>query len=144
MATIRHINEEEYAAKALELLNQRREGYVNYVLSLLQQSMSPGQASEQLKDKVKSEMETVLFEYLKHRGIVCGEVRYLYNTYGYCRRIRRRPSKYEVPSNLLDIEEILTNYEEVIGNIMVDAEKLWIIAEIETVTKEAKENNHEA
>lgn len=40
MPTIRHINEEEYAAKALELLNHRREGYVNYALSLLKQSMS--------------------------------------------------------------------------------------------------------
>ena len=29
MATIRHINEEEYAAKALELLNGRNETYVN-------------------------------------------------------------------------------------------------------------------
>ena len=53
MPTIRHINEEEYAAKALELLNHRREGYVNYALSLLKQSMSPGQASEKLEDKVK-------------------------------------------------------------------------------------------
>ena len=106
--------------------------------------MSPGQASEKLEDKVKEEMETVLFEYLKHRGIVCGEVRYLYNINGYCRRIRRAPSKHKVPSNLLDIEQTLPNYEEVIGNIMVDAEKLWTIAEIETITKEAKENNHEA
>ena len=144
MATIRHINEEEYAAKALELLNHRREGYVNYALSLLKQSMSPGQASEKLEDQVKDEMETVLFEYLKHRGIVCGEVRYLYNINGYCRRIRRAPSKLGVSSNLLDIKQTLPNYEEVIGNIMVDAEKLWTIAEIETITKEAKENNHEA
>ena len=106
--------------------------------------MSPGQASEKLEDKVKEEMETVLFEHLKHRGIVCGEVRYLYNINGYCRRIRRTPSKHVVPSNLLDIEQTLPNYEEVIGNIMVDAEKLWTIAEIETITKEAKENNHEA
>lgn len=48
MATIRHINEEEYAAKAQELLNHRREGYVNYALSLLKQGMSPGQASATL------------------------------------------------------------------------------------------------
>ena len=60
------------------------------------------------------------------------------------RRIRRAPSKHEGPANLLDIEQTLPNYEEVIGNIMVDAEKLWTIAEIETITKEAKENNHEA
>jgi len=30
-----------------------------------------------------------------------------------------------------------------IGNIMVDAEKLWIIAEIETISREAKANNHD-
>ena len=139
MATIRHINEEEYSAKALEFLNHRRESYVNYALSLLKQSMSPGQASEKLEDKVKDEMETVLFEYLKNRGIVCGEVRYLYNINEYCRRIRRAPYKLEVSSNLLDIEQTLPNYEELIGNIMVDAEKLWVIAEIETITNEAKE-----
>ena len=144
MVTIRHIDKEAYAAKALDLLNVKWEGFVNYALSLLKQSISPGQASEKLEDKVKEEMETVLFEYLKHRGSVCGEVRYLYNINGYCRRIRRAPSKHEGPSNLLDIEQTLPNYEEVIGNIMVDAEKLWTIAEIETITKEAKKNNHEA
>ena len=144
MVTIRHIDKEAYAAKALDLLNVKWEGFVNYALSLLKQSISPGQASEKLEDKVKEEMETVLFEYLKHRGSVCGEVRYLYNINGYCRRIRRAPSKHKVPSNLLDIEQTLPNYEEVIGNIMVDAEKLRTIAEIETITKEAKENNHEA
>jgi hypothetical protein len=138
MATIRHINEEEYAAKALELLNHRREGYVNYALSLLKQSMSPGQASEKLEDKVKDEMETVLFEYLKHRGIVNGEIRHVYNTYGYCRRIRRTPSKRDVPSNLLDIKAILPNYEEVIGNVLVDAEQLWIISEVEAAKEMAK------
>ena len=143
MATIRHINKEEYAAKALDLMNGRREMYVNYALGLLQQSLSPGQAGEKLEEKVKREMETVLFEYLKHRGIVCGEVQHLYNTYGYCRRICRRSSKREVPSNLLDIEKVLPNYKEVIGNMMVDAEKLRIIVEIETITKKAKENNHE-
>ena len=144
MVTIRHIDKEAYAAKALDLLNVKWEGFVNYALSLLKQSISPGQASEKLEDKVKEEMETVLFEYLKRRGIVCGDVRYLYNNNGYCRRIRRAPSKLGVSSNLLDIEQTLPNYEEVIGNIMVDAEKLWTIAEIETITKEAKENNHEA
>ena len=93
---------------------------------------------------MKDEMETVLFEYLKYRGIVCGEVQYLYNTYGYCRRIRRKPSKREVPSNLLDIRGILPNYEEVIGNMIVDAEKRWIIGKIEAITTEAKENEHDA
>ena len=138
MATIRHINEAEYAAKALELLNNRREGYVNYTLSLFQQNLSPGQAGERLENKVKKEMETVLFEYLKHCGIVNGEIRHVYNTYGYCRRIRRTPSKRDVPSNLLDIKAILPNYEEVIGNVLVDAEQLWIISEVEAAKEMAK------
>ncbi len=142
MATIRHINEEEYAAKALELLNGRREGLVNYAFGLLQQGLSPEQAGEQLGYKVKREMESALFDYLKRRGIVRGEIRHIYNTYGYCRRIRRTPSKREVPSKLLDIEDSLPNYKEVIGNIMVDAEKLRIIAEIEAAKEKAEENNH--
>ena len=142
MATIRHINEEEYAAKALELLNGRREGLVNYAFGLLQQGLSPEQAGEQLGYKVKREMESALFDYLKRRGIVRGEIRHIYNTYGYCRMIRRTPSKREVPSKLLDIEDSLPNYKEVIGNIMVDAEKLRIIAEIEAAKEKAEENNH--
>lgn len=142
MATIRHMNESEYAAKALELLNGRREGLVNYAFGLLQQGLSPEQAGEQLGYKVKREMESALFDYLKRRDIVRGEIRHIYNTYGYCRRIRRTPSKREVPSKLLDIEDSLPNYKEVIGNIMVDAEKLRIIAEIEAAKEKAKENNH--
>ena len=138
MATIIHINEAEYAAKALDLLNGRRGEYVNYAFGLLQQSLSPGQAGERLENKVKSEMEIVLFEYLKRRGIVRGEVRHIYNTNGYCRRIRRTPSKRDVPSNLLDIKVILPNYEEVIGNVLVDAEQLWIISEVEAAKEMAK------
>ena len=138
MATIRHINEAEYAAKALDLLNGRCGEYVNYAFGLLQQSLSPGQAGERLENKVKSEMKIVLFEYLKHCGIVNGEIRHVYNTYGYCRRIRRTPSKRDVPSNLLDIKVILPNYEEVIGNVLVDAEQLWIISEVEAAKEMAK------
>lgn len=48
MVTIRHIDKEAYAAKALDLLNVKWEGFVNYALSLLKQSISPGQASEKL------------------------------------------------------------------------------------------------
>ena len=138
MATIIHINEAEYAAKALDLLNGRRGEYVNYAFGLLQQSLSPGQAGERLENIVKSEMEIVLFEYLKHCGSVNGEIRHVYNTYGYCRRIRRTPSKRDVPSNLLDIKVILPNYEEVIGNVLVDAEQLWIISEVEAAKEMAK------
>ena len=144
MATIGHINKEEYAAKALELLNGRREGYVNYALYLLRQGISPEQAERQLKDKVGREMETDLFEYLKHRRIVCGDVRYRYDVNGYYRKIRSTPSKHDVPSYLLDIKEILPDYGDIIGNIMVEARKNLIIAEIETISKEAKENNLDA
>ena len=42
----------------------------------------------------------------------------------------------------MDIEDSLPNYKEVIGNIMVDAEKLRIIAEIEAAKEKAEENNH--
>lgn len=103
MAKIRHINEEEYAAKALELLNDRWEGYVNYAFGLLQQNMSPGMACERLEKKVCVEM------------------------------VRCNSQKGEVPSELLDIRNVLTNYEDIICNIMADAEKRWIDAEIEKV-----------
>ena len=64
MVTIRHINKEAYAAKALDLLNVKWEGYVNYALGLMQENMSPGMAGERLEKKVCSEMEDVLFNYL--------------------------------------------------------------------------------
>jgi hypothetical protein len=144
MATIGHINKEEYAAKARDLLNSRLAGYINYALRLLQQGMSQEQAGERLKDKVEREMETALFEYLKHRRIVCGDARYRYDVNGYYRRTRSTPSKREVPSNLLDIKEILPDYGDIIGNIMAEARRLLIIAEIEAITKDARKNNFEA
>ena len=48
MVTIRHINKEAYAAKVLDLLNVKWEGYVNYALGLMQDNMSPGVAGERL------------------------------------------------------------------------------------------------
>jgi hypothetical protein len=44
-----------------------------------------------------------------------------------------------VPSELLDIRRLLTNYEEVLGNIMADAEERWIEAEAEKYAREANE-----
>jgi len=84
-------------------------------------------------------METALFEYLKSSGHICGDVRYQYYAGGYYRRVRQRPEKRDVPSNLLDVKEVTPNYEEVIVNIMVDAAKLSAIYKIETITKEATE-----
>lgn len=140
MATIRYIDKEKYAAKALELLLDKREGYVNYAFGLMKEGMPQGQARELLEKKVKNEMETALFEYLKSSGHICGDVRYQYYAGGYYRRVRQRPEKRDVPSNLLDVKEVTPNYEEVIVNIMVDAAKLSAIYKIETITKEANEN----
>ena len=49
-------------------------------------------------------------------------------------RLERR-----IRSEMKDIRRVLTDYEEVIGNIMADAEKRWIEAEVEKFTKEANE-----
>ena len=140
MVTIRHINKEAYAAKALDLLNVKWEGYVNYALGLMQENMSPGMAGERLEKKVCSEMEDVLFNYLKRSGKVSGGYKHqYYHVTGYYRTVQREPQKSEVPSELLDIRRLLTNYEEVLGNIMADAEERWIEAEAEKYAREANE-----
>ena len=144
MVTIRHINKEVYAAKALNLLNCRWEGYVNYALGLMQDNMSPGAAGERLEKKVCSEMENALFNYLQRSGKVSGGYKHqYYHVTGYYRTVRREPQKREVPSELLDIRRVLTNYEEVIGNIMMDAEKLWLEAEIERIAGEESGNKQD-
>ena len=140
MATIRHIDKEAYAAKALDLLTGRWEGYVNYALGLMKDIMSPGVAGERLEKKVCSEMEDVLFNYLKRSGKVSGGYKHqYYHVTGYYRTVHREPQKREVPSELLDIRRLLTNYEEVLGNIMADAEERWIEAEAEKYAREANE-----
>ena len=140
MATIRHIDKEAYAAKALDLLTGRWEGYVNYALGLMQDNMSPGVAGERLGKKVCSEMEDVLFNYLKRSGKVSGGYKHqYYHVTGYYRTVQREPQKSEVPSELLDIRRLLTNYEDVLGNIMADAEERWIEAEAEKYAREANE-----
>lgn len=140
MVTIRHINKEAYAAKALDLLNVKWEGYVNYALGLMKDNMSPGVAGERLGKKVCSEMEDVLFNYLKRSGKVSGGYKHqYYHVTGYYRTVQREPQKSEVPSELLDIRRLLTNYEEVLGNIMADAEERWIEAEAEKYARGANE-----
>ena len=140
MVTIRHINKEAYAAKALDLLNVKLEGYVNYALGLMQDNMSPGVDGERLGKKVCSEMEDVLFNYLKRSGKVSGGYKHqYYHVTGYYRTVQREPQKSEVPSELLDIRRLLTNYEDVLGNIMADAEERWIEAEAEKYAREANE-----
>lgn len=141
MVTIRHIDKEAYAAKALDLLNGKWEGYVNYGFSLMQNNMSPGMAGELLDKKVCSEMENALFDYLKKSGKVSGGYKHrYYHVTGYYRTVHRDPQKSEVSAELLDIKRVLANYEEVIGNIMADAEKRWIEGEAEKFAKEANEN----
>ena len=140
MVTIRHINKEAYAAKALDLLNVKWEGYVNYALGLMHDNMSPGVAGERLGKKVCSEMEDVLFNYLKRSGKVSGGYKHqYYHVTGYYRTVQREPQKSEVPSELLDLRRVLANYEDVIGNILADAEKRWIEAEAEKYAREANE-----
>lgn len=92
MVTIRHIDKEAYAAKALDLLNVKWEGYVNYALGLMQENMSPGMAGERLEKKVCSEMEDVLFNYLKRSGKVSGGYKHQYYhvPYGASRASKKR------------------------------------------------------
>ncbi len=141
MATIRHIDKEAYAAKALDLIKGKWEVFVNYALGLMRDNMSPGEAGERLEKKVCSEMENSLFNSLKWSGKISGDYRYqYYHVTGTYRVTRREPQKRDVPSELLDIKKVMVNYEEVIGNIMADAEKRWIEAEAEKFAKEANEN----
>lgn len=141
MVTIRLINKEAYAAETLDLLNVKREGYVNYALGLMQENMSLEMAGERLEKKLCSEMEDVLFNYLKRSGKVSGGYKHqYYHVTGYYRKAHREPQKREVPAELLDLRRVLANYEEVIGNIMADAKKRWIEAEAKWFAKEANDN----
>ena len=107
----------------------------------MQENMSPGMAGERLEKKVCSEMEDVLFNYLKRSGKVSGGYKQqYYHVTGYYRTVHREPQKREVPVELLDLRRVLANYEGVIGNILADAEKRWIEAEAERFAKEANEN----
>ena len=142
MATIRHIDKDAYEAKALNLLNDKREGYVNYALGLIQDNISPEMARERLEKKVCSEMENALFNYLKRSGNISGDYKHqYYHVTGYYRTVHCEPQKREVPAELLDIKSVLKNYEEIIDNIMAEAKKRRIDAEAEKFAKEESENN---
>ena len=142
MATI-YINKEEYAVEAAELLNARWDGFVGYGEKLMSDGEYPDQIREKVEYRVEKDMEEALFEHLKRRGIVCGDIDQLYNKYGSCRRIRLRTNEGEASFNLLNIKEVLPNFGEVVGNIMLEAKKLRIIAAIETITEEARVHNYE-
>ena len=144
MATIEHINKDAYAAKALELLKNRMLEFESFALGLLKADMTREMVVERLEDKVRSEMKNVLFNFLKRSGKVKGNYRYqYYHVTGCYRAVRREPQKSEVPSHLLDIKEILTDYKDIISDIMLEAEKKWVIGQIEATAKDAKENNDE-
>lgn len=138
MSEIRRIDQEEYAAEALELLNNEREDFVRSACSSLSEGVSSEATRGILVRKVKSEMKHVLFEHLKRNGTVSGHYVHRY-TYGYCRKVRIEPRESDVPSKYLDIEKVLTNFDAVINDMMVEAGKRKMIAEIEAVTKEAQE-----
>lgn len=137
MAEIGRIDQEEYAAEALELLNQEREGFVRSACYSLSEGVSAEAVRVILVRKVKSEMKHVLFEHLKRSGTVSGHYVYRY-TYGYCRKVRVEPKESDVPSKYLDIEKVLANFDAAIDEIMVEAGKRKMIADIEAVTKEAQ------
>jgi len=137
MATIGHINKDSYAAKALELLNGRRDIFVKSVSHNLSNGVSTEAARKSLVKKVKSEMKDLLFNYLNRKGIVRGNYVHRY-TYGVFRTTYKEPTKSDVPSSILNIENILPNFNDVIDAMMLDAEKLRIINAIESTTEEAK------
>lgn len=103
----------------------------------MKDNMSPGVAGERLGMKVCSEMEDVLFNYLKRSGKVSGGYKHQYY---HVTGVHREPQKREVPAELLDLRRVLANYEGLIGNIMTDAEKRRIEAEAERLANEANEN----
>jgi len=129
---------EEYATEALELINARRENFVVYGKGLLSKGEHPDRIREEIEDDLKSDMEKVLFEHLKSRGVVCGDIDQLYDKYGFCRRFRLKSDKCGASLNLLNIREVLPNFGDVVGSIMVDANKLRIIDEMEAIIREAK------
>ena len=145
MAYIRHIDEEEYAAKALELFNDEREDFVSFACGCLKSGDTRDNTREHLVRRVESYMEHALFEYLKRSGKVEGGIRYDYSL-GYCRRRRDEPRMSDVPSRLLSISEVLMKSEtlpkfaDLIDPVMVDAGILWKVTEIEETTREAREN----
>ena len=143
MSHIRNIDKEEYAKKALELFEQDRESYVKFAYEQLKDGASPEYARSRLGREVENNLEQLLFNYLKRTGIVQGSVRHDYS-YGYCRLKLAEPKMDDVPSELLNISEVLMMYEtlpkfaDVIDSVMMDARKLIMVDAIESTTKEAK------
>ena len=83
-------------------------------------------------------MENALFNHLKHTGAVRVSYKHQYYQAGYIRRVRREPQKSDISSGLLHIDEVLTNFQEEIDAIMLEAEKQNVIAEIEAKSTETQ------
>ena len=143
MSHIRNIDKEEYAKIAFELFEQERESFMQFAYEHLKDGATTEYAREQLGKKVEKDLEQVLFNYLKRKGIVQGSVRHDY-TLGYCRKKRAEPRMSEVPSEYLSISEVmmmsstLPKFADVIDSVLMDANKLIMVDAIETTTNEAK------
>lgn len=138
MTHISHIDIDEHAEECLELFKEERSGFVRHALKHLSEGLSQDDTRERLVRKVKSDMRAVIFEHMKRTGEVHGDSRMPYAHLGYYYRVRRSPDISDVPSHLLDIEELMPNFQDEVGSIMLDAEKLKMIADIEATTRDAQ------
>lgn len=142
MTNIRYIDKEEYAAKAIELFEQERESFVRFVYECLSDGAAFEYTREQLVKTVEKQLEQALFNHLKRAGIVQGSVRHDY-TLGYCRKKRTEPRMSDVPSELLNISEVLKmsgalpKFDEVIESVLMDARKLILVEAIEATASKA-------
>lgn len=133
-----NINEEEYSAEALNLFNREREGYIEFALDDLSGGASVESAKKRLETRVMLDMEHILFDYLKDSNVLRTEYHYQYLSESYGRRIRREPRMSDVPSELLDITKVRPDFNIIINSVMTEAGKRKIIADIMSVTEEAR------
>ena len=141
MTRVGHINKEQHAAEALELLNGERSTFVSFAFDSLFRGVSREETRGNLADQVKKEMRAILFNHLVRKGVVRGDIKFDYS-YGYCRKIRRAPRISEVPSRYLNIEEILPNFNEIIDAIMLESVKLKLVSDIQAKQAEADGDKH--
>ena len=137
MAQIHHVDMEEYATEALELLGEEKDGFVRHALSWLSDGHGQEDTRKRLVRRVKSDMEDVLFEHLKRTGAVRGDYRIDYTRGYYYRRKYVEPRLSDVPSRLVNIETIIPNFQEAVDSMMTEARRLKAVADIEATTREA-------
>lgn len=137
MTHVGYVNKDKHAAKAAELLEKEKNGYIQLACDALMGGTAYEDTREQLARRIKRQMKTKLFNYLQRSGIIRTEHRRYCDGSGLCRTYHRDPEINDVPSYLLNIEKILPNFSEIIESIMVEAGKLKVIVEIEAATKNA-------